>query len=153
MNWRFWQKKDKKIEYSSVVPLSEEEYAKCDLPDVYTSAIVTYGFPGSEMRTHILLGLPKMEFICKEFIVDLVIYTRDLHHLFADGQNLHGFQICISDDPSLEFAGDWMQMGCNRIMHSIDYAVVHLYDDKIVLTGNVSNYHAEVKPEIVVDKV
>ena len=98
---------------------TEEEYQNSELPSVYESFIIT-GLKGGDTNNLVVKGLCEVNFFeldnTSVMLLPKINFNKDW---FKEWDYL---MLIFSDDPSLEYAGDWMQLGCSRFLFVLEKA-------------------------------
>lgn len=85
------------------------------LPNVYDSMVLTF-YLDNEIKNYIInLDSIKIVNLKNKTRLELINTKRQKEWPI----NPKGLGICITDDPSINHAGDWMNMGCSRILYII----------------------------------
>lgn len=150
----FWKKKKKEKEIKSLGrAVSWEEWNKSELPVAVHSHMISV-FANNNLKTIIGPGLVDFDIFIKKNEVLLSLHTNIYKDTFNKDQIDETFMFCMSDDPSMEHAGDWTQMGCMRIFFVMYEPKYEVYSDRLVIKCDRDKFVLQDSyNEVSVDKV
>jgi len=131
---KFWKKKEKK-EYKELGRhVTWEEWEKCDLPSCVESHMISIANDKGELITSVGRGLVGFDIILKDKKAYFLLHSPMHNKALKKYEGIEQFMFCVSDDPSMEYAGDWTQMGCMRIFFVLNGPTMTYGKDYLLVT-------------------
>lgn len=147
-------KKDKREVKPLGRQVSWQEWKDSPLPSAVDSHMISVLTDTKEYRTIVGDGVVDFDIVVTEEKVYMVIHNGAHEKNLADIKHCQLFTLCMSDDPAMEHANDWTQMGCMRIFYVMEDATVELHKDFILVECPRAKFKiSDSYNEISVDKV
>lgn len=152
MNW--FKKKEKKEVKSLGESVTWTEWDTCKLLSATKSHLITVVTKTGDVSTIVGKGLPDFDLILKEKTAYFVLHAAEHNQLLKNTNDVIQFMYCVSDDPSMETAGDWTQMGCMRVFFVLNGCTMEYEKDCLIVSCSIKHLIIEDSyNEISVDKV
>ena len=152
MSW--FKKKEKKEVKALGQAVTWKEWEESKLLSATESHLITVVTKDGDIATIVGKGLPDFDLVLKEEVAYFVLHAAEHNQLLKNTNNIVQFMYCVSDDPSMETAGDWTQMGCMRIFFVLNACTMEYEKDCLIVSCPVSKLIIQDSyNEISVDKV
>jgi hypothetical protein len=150
----FWKKREKKEVKPLGTSVSWEDWTKSELPCCMDTHLLSVLNKDKELVTGVGKGLPDIDIILKDGVVYFIVHTIEHNCYLKDIKDPTQFMYCVSDDPSMEYAGDWTQLGCMRVFFVLNGPTFEFGKDYMLVSCPAKYF--TIKPsynEVGVDKV
>jgi len=116
MKLKFWKKDELPEEKPVGRMVSWNEWHDSKLLPAVKSYLVSVYTDKKELRNFVCPNLVDIDIVVKGDVVHFIVKDDVLKpHIDSKCTSHKTFMFCMSDDPSMDYAGDWTQMGCMRI--------------------------------------
>lgn len=150
----FFQKK--KIVKELGKSVSWDEWDNVNLPIATKSHILTLETESNKMINCVANDLVDFDIINDGKNIYFMIHTNKHNaniKMFLAQTKITQLSLCMSDDPCLEHAGDWMQLGCMRILYVLNNPTFMFEKDCLIVICKFKDFALKDKlNEIMVDK-